>query len=135
MRYRNGHYQYSEKEMARRIRRLWFQLRWFGGFDVLVTHAPLRGFHDGDDLCHTGFEAFRPLLERYQPKYFLHGHMHMNYGAKTPRLSMYGDTVVINGYRTYDFEYDSTDVRTEAEKLREPAQSCNTCTKSGILAP
>ena len=119
MRYRAGRHQYTEREMARRIRRLCWKLRWYGGFDVLVTHAPLRGFHDGDDPCHTGFEALRPLLEKYRPKYFLHGHMHMNYGKRTPRVSMYGETVVINGYRTFDFEYGDEALRAEAERNRQ----------------
>ena len=121
MRYRNGTHQYSEKEMQRRVRKLKFKLMRSGGFDILVTHAPLAGLHDGDDLCHKGFEAFRDLLEKYQPKYFVHGHVHMNYGGKTPRLSMYGDTVVINAFREYRFEYDDPTVRKEAAKHRTPA--------------
>ncbi len=115
MRYRPGPHQYTEKEMQRRIRRLWLQLRRYGGFDVLLTHAPAADFHDGEDLCHRGFAAFRPLLERYQPSYFIHGHMHMNYGAKTPRLSMLGETVVINAYRTFTFEYGDTALRRPEE--------------------
>ena len=86
MRYRAGTHQYTEKEMQRRVRRLWLKLRKFGGFDILVTHAPIQGFHDGSDLCHTGFAAFGELLEKYQPKLHLHGHMHLNYGA-FPRVS------------------------------------------------
>ena len=29
----------------------------------------------------------------------------MNYGLKTPRLSMRGETLVINAYRTFTFDY------------------------------
>ena len=104
MRYRPGEHQYTEKEMQRRIRKLWFKLRRAGGFDILVTHAPLRGFHDGDDLCHRGFACFEELLTKYQPKIFLHGHMHLNYGGGLPRVSTYGGTQVINAYRTYLFD-------------------------------
>lgn len=104
MRYRPGEHQYTEKEMQRRIRKLWFKLRRAGGFDILVTHAPLRGFHDGDDLCHRGFACFEELLTKYQPKIFLHGHMHLNYGGGLPRVSAYGGTQVINAYRTYLFD-------------------------------
>lgn len=106
MRYRQGEHQYTEKEMTRRIRRLSLKIKRFGGFDILVTHAPMYGFHDGKDLCHKGFECFRELIEKYDPKYFIHGHMHMNYSKKAPRVSMYGKTVVINAYRTYTFDYD-----------------------------
>lgn len=119
MRYRHGAHQYTEQQMKRRIRRLSYKLWRAGGFDILLTHAPLRGFHDGDDLCHLGFEAFLPLLEKYQPKYFVHGHMHMNYGVKTPRLSLKNETVVINSYRTYTFDYDDPALRDEAAKICE----------------
>jgi len=115
MRYRPGTHQYTEKEMQKRIRKLWFKLRRYGGFDVLVTHAPMQGFHDGDDLPHRGFTAFEALLAKYQPQYFLHGHVHMNYGMKTPRLSMHGETLVINAYRTFTFDYGDPALREKAE--------------------
>ena len=118
MRYNPGPHQYDEKQMERRIRKLWLKLRHYGGFDILVTHAPLAGFHDGEDLCHRGFEAFRPLLEKYQPQYFLHGHMHMDYGSKTPRICQFGSTTVINAYRSYTFDYGDPAVREEAELCR-----------------
>ena len=44
-------------------------------------------------------------MDRYQPRYFIHGHVHMNYGREFPRLSTYGETQVINAYETYTFEY------------------------------
>ena len=119
MRYRSGTHQYTEKDMQRRIRRLKLRLKLCGGFDILVTHAPMSGFHDGEDLCHKGVEAFRGLLEQYQPKYFVHGHIHQNYGMKAPRLSVYGETVVINAYRTHTFEYGDPAVRQQAEKMKE----------------
>ncbi|MBQ5335713.1 MAG: metallophosphoesterase family protein [Oscillospiraceae bacterium] len=107
MRYRPGLHQYTEQDMQRRIRKLWLKLRRTRGFDILVTHAPAKGFHDGDDLCHQGFEAFLPLIEQYQPKYFIHGHMHMDYGLKTPRVSQLGSTTVINAYDTFRFDYET----------------------------
>lgn len=119
MRYRPGTHQYSEKEMQRRIRRLWWKLRKHKGFDILLTHAPAADFHAGEDLCHQGFQAFRTLLAQYTPKYFIHGHVHMNYGLSTPRLSMLGKTVVINGYRMFCFTYDDDTIAQQAEMLRE----------------
>lgn len=116
MRYNPGPHQYTDRQMKRRIQRLWFKLRRSRGFDILVTHAPLAGFHDGADLCHRGFAAFRPLLEKYNPQYFLHGHMHMDYGEKTPRLCQFGETTVINTFTSYEFEYGDPAVRMEAEK-------------------
>ncbi len=52
-----------------------------------------------------GFDAFNGLMDRYRPRYFIHGHVHMNYGSKHPRLSSYGDTQVINAFETYTFDY------------------------------
>ena len=116
MRYNPGPHQYTERQMRKRIRRLRLKLWRTHGFDILVTHAPLAGFYDGKDLCHKGFAAFRQLLEKYQPKYFLHGHMHLNYGSKAPRLAQLGETTVINAYEKYTFIYDDPAVRAEAEK-------------------
>ena len=63
------------------------------------------GRPDGDDLAHTGFEAFRSLMDRYRPKYFIHGHVHLSYNPALPRLDTYGETQVINGFGTYYFDY------------------------------
>lgn len=105
MRYRPGQHQYTEQQMQRRIRRLWLKLKSYGGFDILLTHAPAAGFHDGTDICHQGFAAFGELIEKYQPKYHIHGHVHMNYGIETPRISQNMQTTVINAYKTYEFTY------------------------------
>ena len=95
-RYRDGKYMYTEHEMKRRIFRLGYRLRRSGGFDILLTHAPVRGLGDLEDLPHRGFNCFRRLLDRWQPRYFIHGHVHRNYGRAIPQKSRYGDTVVIN---------------------------------------
>lgn len=116
MRYRKGNCQYTEAEMQKRIRKLRLKLWKYGGFDILLTHAPISGVHDGDDLCHQGFEAFRDLILRYSPKYFIHGHTHMNYGMKTPRLSLLNDTIIINAFTTYSFEYGDEKLLEEAAK-------------------
>ena len=51
----------------------------------------------------------------------LHGalQIHQNYGMKAPQLSLFGETVVINAYRTYTFEYDDPAVRQQAEKHKD----------------
>ena len=47
IRYRpDGIHMYSEKEMASRIASLRGKLRSTGGFDILLTHAPIRGLGD-----------------------------------------------------------------------------------------
>lgn len=103
-RYKNGVNQYTEKEMAKRVKKLRRKLRKKEGFDVLVTHAPAKGVNDGEDVCHTGFEIFNELVEKYHPKYFVHGHVHLNYGQNIPRESMIGETKVVNAYQKYVIE-------------------------------
>ena len=105
MRYKEGPYQYSQAEMDFRIFGLRMQIMRQGGFDILLTHAPALGLNDGGDLAHMGFDIFNTLMDRYRPRYFIHGHVHMNYGSKHPRLSSYGDTQVINAFETYTFDY------------------------------
>ncbi len=103
-RYKNGVNQYTEKEMEKRIKKLKWKLRSQKGFDILVTHSPARGVNDDEDECHRGFEAFNTLIEKYKPKYFVHGHVHMCYGRKFARVDQVGDTVVINAYEKYIIE-------------------------------
>lgn len=106
MRYRPGAHQYTEWQMKNRVRRLWFQLLRRGGFDILVTHAPAYQLNDGMDLPHQGFRVFRQLLEKYKPKYFLHGHVHMSYGRRHKRYDMYQDTQVVNGFERCVIDYE-----------------------------
>lgn len=97
-RYRDGKYMYTEWQMKRRIFHLRWKLRRKKGFDILLTHAPARGIQDFDTLSHRGFECFVDLLDAYRPKYFIHGHIHRNYGVDIPRRVRHGDTEVVNAY-------------------------------------
>ena len=100
-RYKEGGNMFTEDEMRSRVRRLWMKLLMKKGFDVLVTHAPAYGVNDGEDLPHRGFETFVDLINKYKPKYFVHGHVHMNYGRQYPREDTFGETKVINSYISY----------------------------------
>ncbi len=97
-RYGDGENMFTEWQMRRRIARLRPSLWWHRGFDILLTHAPARGVNDLDDLSHRGFQCFGELLERYRPKYFVHGHVHRSYGVNIPQRVQLGDTTVINAY-------------------------------------
>ena len=107
LRYKIGTYQYEQREMRSRVRKLWLKLKLNKGFDILVTHAPAMGINDGDDRCHKGFEVFRTLIEKYKPRYFVHGHVHQSYGRKHKRLGICDETLVINAYETYIFEFEN----------------------------
>lgn len=103
--YRKGTYMYSERQMKLRIFKLFFSLLRHRGFDILMTHAPARHINDTDHPSHRGFECFLKLMDKYKPKYFVHGHMHMNYGMRIPRRTQHGDTTIINAYEYTSFDY------------------------------
>ena len=102
--YHPGAHQYTEKEMRRRIRRLRFMLWRTKGVDIVVTHAPPEGLGDAEDPAHLGFTALRELLDKYHPKYLLHGHVHLRYGQNVARVVEYGDTKIINTSERYVLE-------------------------------
>ena len=104
MRYKPGSNQYTQSQMRWRVRKLWLRLKYRKGFDILLTHSPAYQFNDGEDLPHRGFEVFRTLMDKYKPAFFVHGHVHLNYGRQYTRLSTYNETQVINAYEKYIFE-------------------------------
>jgi Icc-related predicted phosphoesterase len=98
--------QYSEAQMRQIVRFLRPRLRRQRNLDMVITHAPPRHIHDGEDPCHRGFQVFRRLIDRYQPKYFLHGHIHRRFDDPESRVTRIGRTRVINCSGYYLFEYD-----------------------------
>ena len=85
--YSGGSNQYTERQMRRRIRRLCWKIKWAGGVDIILAHAPARGYGDDDSPAHRGFEAFLPLIDKLQ-----HGgqrklqHRHAGSSADTSAL-------------------------------------------------
>lgn len=104
MRYRLGPYMYDDMEMIRRTRKLWWKLKKNKGFDILLTHAPAFGIGDQEDLPHRGFVAFTRLMDRYSPRYMVHGHVHPQYSSKFVRERKYNQTTIINAYKRYIIE-------------------------------
>ena len=100
-RYHPGRYQYTEKQMRRRIRNLRFPLWRCKGVDIVVTHAAPAGLGDADDPAHRGFAALREFLNKYTPGYHFHGHVHMNYGTGNQRVITYNSTTIVNAYERY----------------------------------
>ena len=96
--YREGRYMYTEKQMRGRIRRLWLPLKKHRGFDILLTHAPAYHLNDFDTVPHRGFECFNSLIEKHEPSYFIHGHIHRNYDFRIPQVCEKGKTTVINAF-------------------------------------
>lgn len=101
MRYNPGDHQYTDTQMRRRIRKLKWKLCRAGGVDIVVTHAPPKGLGDGEDYAHRGSEALLELLDKYHPRYLIHGHVHLSYGHEIPREMDYNGTKIINAYERY----------------------------------
>jgi len=95
---------YTEKEMKRRINSLRSLLRGTCGFDILLTHSPIRGVGDQDNRTHRGFECFGPLVEKYRPAVVIHGHVHQSYSADFIRQRDYQGIPVINASMAYEFD-------------------------------
>ncbi len=104
-RYNSNDFQYTEKQMLHRIRRLKRSITRNDGFDILVTHAPAAGISEGQDICHKGFKGFIDLMDKYSPKYFIHGHQHLTYIPGKQRTTVYKSTKVVNAYGYHIFDY------------------------------
>ena len=115
--YRPAPHQYTEKEMQKRLGRLRWKLWRHKGVDIVVTHAPPAGIGDAEDAAHRGFEAFLKLMDKYNPKYLLHGHIHLSYGADQTRVRAYGDTKVINATGQYVLEIPDEQVGYDKDAL------------------
>ena len=100
-RYNGGPHQYTQKEMRQRLQRTRLQQKKAGGVDILLTHAPARGFGDGEDPCHEGFDCFREFLTAKKPRVFIHGHVHPDGVKRTPRKMIIENTMIINAYERY----------------------------------
>ena len=112
-RYRPGPNQYSDRQQARRARRLALNARLHRSpahhgrahrLDVLLTHAPPRGVGDGSDPAHQGFPSLNILAGRLHPALLLHGHV--DPGPAGPRDHQLGRTLVRNvtGWQLFDLE-------------------------------
>lgn len=109
-RYNQKQDQYTDAAQRLRIlklepRLLLNKLRHGRACDILLTHAPPRGVNDREDLCHRGFPSFLRFIERYAPRYMLHGHVHL-YNRNAPYKQTYGQTEVINVYPYRVLEID-----------------------------
>jgi Icc-related predicted phosphoesterase len=116
MRYKQGPYQYTQQQMSRKAARLGLRLlreRLLRRrrLDILVTHSPPLGIHDGKDLCHTGFAALLKFMQRHEPQYLIHGHSHL-YDQLQPTATRYHSTMVLNA-----FPYRVIDIPAPAQRM------------------
>lgn len=116
MRYKpEGVYLYTEEEQRHRVQKLKRQIARYGGVDIFISHAPARGMGDGEDLPHIGYSCYYEILDLYHPRFFVHGHEHLNYGGRGVREQAYQETKVINAYERYVIELKETEYPAEGE--------------------
>jgi len=98
---------FTESEMRRRIMRVQRYIWRYQGFDLMVTHAPAKGYGDLEDLPHRGFECFNYLLNKYHPKIMAYGHAHKEYSSKFKRVIEHpSGTKLINAWKSCVVEID-----------------------------
>ena len=114
--YSGDPHQYTEKEMRMRILKLWWKIRKHKGVDIVVSHAAPEGVGDAEDYAHRGFASFLKFIDKYHPKYWIHGHVHMNYGVDMVRINEYNGTKVINAYERYVLEIPDEEIRPTKKK-------------------
>ncbi|WP_410675197.1 metallophosphoesterase family protein [Amycolatopsis sp. cmx-4-68] len=108
IRYNDGPNQWTQRQQARRARRLvrrakWRKRRDGKDVDVLLTHSPPLDLGDRPDPPHRGFACLHRTVEVLRPKWLLHGHIHPH-GRPVPDRVV-GDTRIRNvvGHRIMEF--------------------------------
>jgi Icc-related predicted phosphoesterase len=110
--YNYGVNQYTDLQMLIEITKLIPRLVWnrifYGRFlDILLTHAPPKGIHDRNDKCHWGFKSYLWFMKIFNPKYLVHGHIHL-YDLSELRCTKWKNTTVINAYSHFIIEDNLT---------------------------
>ena len=108
--YNKGKNQYTEFQMFLKmiqlLPRLLFNKVVYGRYlDILLTHSPPYKLNDRDDIPHRGFKAFRVFMKLFNPKYLIHGHVHL-YDQNTERITHFHKTQIINAYDHFILNLD-----------------------------
>ena len=101
IKYRNSDRMYTQMQMWIKVIKiipflLWNKLMHGRFLDVLVTHAPPAGIHELKDFPHTGFKAFRWIIETFKPAIHFHGHVGNFFQRNNETI--FSDTCIINIY-------------------------------------
>ncbi len=75
------------------------------GADIILAHAPVKNIDEGKDPCHRGFNAFPWLIEKLNPRWFVHGHVHL-YDLSVGRLAKSGTTDIVNAFGHWVIDTD-----------------------------
>ncbi|MBQ7619104.1 MAG: metallophosphoesterase [Treponema sp.] len=106
--YNHGQCQFTESQMKWKLLSMapslmMNKLRYGSYLDIFLTHASPRRIHDKEDPCHKGFECFHDFLKKYEPRYMVHGHIHL-YNQNEERVGLYYNTTVVNAYSHHVIE-------------------------------
>ena len=85
-----GDHLYTQEQASRLLNR-------FPPVDVFLAHNSPWGIHERDQGVHQGFQVFQEYIERVQPKYFFHGHQHVNetiFIGETLVTGIYGERFI-----------------------------------------
>jgi uncharacterized protein len=96
---RRGKHQYTEFEMRARVAQLiprlvFNRIRYGRALDVLITHSPAWGIHDGQDVAHTGFRVFLSVIRWFRPQIMLHGHTHIMQNIEVAETEYQGCRII-----------------------------------------
>jgi len=115
-RYNPGYFQFEEIEMQKLVKKAAKQIRRRHLLDlimlkkrkevIVMSHAPVAGVHDKDDVCHSGFKCFRDLIEEFKPLLWMHGHIHPE-GQNKKQETMLGETLITNVFSSKIIEIDN----------------------------
>lgn len=120
MRYNPGNFQFEEFEMEKIVKRTKSEIKWqrFKDFIlfrkkkeiIVMSHAPIYGVHDKEDICHQGFKCFKTFVEDMKPLLWMHGHIHLEGQAKEQN-SFIGSTHVVNVFSSRVIDINGKNVK------------------------
>ncbi|MHB9155663.1 MAG: metallophosphoesterase family protein [Endomicrobiales bacterium] len=112
--------QFTEKEMARVVRRVERNIHWHLLQDALlgrrkrevivISHAPILNVHDQADPCHKGFKCFREMVRRIAPLLWIHGHIHLQ-DMRQSQVSILGGATVVNAFGCKIIEINRSNIQ------------------------
>ena len=112
LKYNNGLNQYTDFKMKLLLLKMAPSLiknkiKYGRYLDIFLTHASPRHIHDKEDPCHRGFECYNWFIQKFHPRFMIHGHIHL-YDMREKRISEHNGTQVINAYAHYVLEIPDT---------------------------
>ncbi|HMB00299.1 MAG TPA: metallophosphoesterase [Spirochaetota bacterium] len=118
--YNNQPYQYSEKKIYWQVLKYYLRIKWYRLLHlfaapkkiIVISHAPVAGYGDQPDPCHSGFKAFRFFIKKLKPVLWLHGHIHLK-DFTSSAVYKFKKTTIVNVYEFKKITVKQNDVKAE----------------------